>query len=83
MSVQMRTMLDVADKGARLRISGTIENLKLKEFFLVLSSTGAAYRHCGLSWVNGSEIGVHFLAKDETSKMPTVRSRNVDVSGIE
>ena len=65
-------MLDVAQKGASLRIVGTVESLKLKEFFLVLSTTGTAYRHCGLSWVNGDEIGVHFLAKDEKSKKPAV-----------
>lgn len=33
----------------------------LKEFFLLLSSPGLAYRRCELAWVNGEEIGVNFL----------------------
>ena len=55
------TMKDVADGGARLMLSGSIEGLNLKEFFLLLSSTGCAYRRCELAWVDGEEIGVTFM----------------------
>jgi hypothetical protein len=53
---------DVSQSGARLIMEDTIQGLNLKEFFLVLSSSGLAYRRCELAWVNGDEIGVNFLA---------------------
>jgi len=55
------SMLDVSDNGAKLLVDGTVEGLALREFFLVLSSTGTAYRRCQLSWVNGEQVGVSFL----------------------
>src|SRR5712671_5903583 len=41
-------MVDVSQTGARLRVEGSLEGLDLKEFFLLLSSTGLAYRRCKL-----------------------------------
>ena len=55
------TMLDASDTGARLSIDGSIEGLALREFFLVLSTIGKAYRRCELAWVNGNEAGVSFI----------------------
>jgi hypothetical protein len=55
------TMQDVSDTGARLSIDGSIEGLAMMEFFLVLSTMGKAYRRCQLAWVNGNQVGVHFL----------------------
>jgi hypothetical protein len=52
---------DVSDEGAKLTVGSSIEGLQLNEFFLVLSSTGLAYRRCKLAWVNGDQIGVTFL----------------------
>ncbi len=60
------TIDDVSDRGARLTIDETIEGLPLQEFFLVLSSTGLAYRRCRLVWVNGEQIGVAFLGRART-----------------
>ena len=54
-------MEDVSDTGAKLTVEGSAEGLHLKEFFLLLSSTGLAYRRCELAWVNGEQIGVIFL----------------------
>jgi hypothetical protein len=54
------TMMDVSDTGARLIVDTSIKGLSLKEFFLLLSSTGLAYRRCELAWVNGDTIGVNF-----------------------
>lgn len=54
-------MEDVSETGARLTIDGSIEGLNLKEFFLLLSIMGNAYRRCQLAWVNGDQVGVHFL----------------------
>lgn len=55
------TMLDVSEGGARLSVDGSVQGLFLKEFFLLLSSTGLAFRRCELAWVNGDELGVYFL----------------------
>jgi hypothetical protein len=54
------TLLDVSATGARLTVEGSIEGLKLKEFFLLLSSTGLAFRRCSLVRVNGDQIGLKF-----------------------
>jgi hypothetical protein len=65
---------DVSETGAKLTVESSIEGLHLKEFFLLLSSTGLAYRRCELGWVNGDQIGVNFLKpsdkKKKTSKQP-------------
>jgi hypothetical protein len=54
-------MRDVSETGGSLNVRGSIEGLNLKEFFLLLSSTGLAYRRCELSWVNGDLIGAKFI----------------------
>ena len=61
-------MEDVSDGGAKLTVEGSIESLQLKEFFLLLSCTGLAYRRCELAWVNGDQIGVNFLKPDGKRK---------------
>jgi hypothetical protein len=53
---------------AELTLEGSIEGLNLKEFFLLLSSTGLAYRRCELSWVNGDQVGVNFLKQGDKKK---------------
>jgi hypothetical protein len=76
-----RTVKDVSDGGAKLLIEGSVEGLPLKEFFLLLSCTGLAYRRCELAWVNGGEIGVTFLKgggrplSDTTSALPLAPCR--------
>jgi hypothetical protein len=62
------TMEDVSETGAKLTVDGSVEGLHLKEFFLLLSSTGLAYRRCELAWVNGDQIGVNFLKQGEKKK---------------
>jgi hypothetical protein len=61
-------MEDISESGAKLTVDGSIEGLHLKEFFLLLSSTGLAYRRCELAWVNGDQIGVIFLKQGEKKK---------------
>ena len=58
------TLKDISDVGAKLLIESSVEGLPLKEFFLLLSSTGFAYRRCELAWVNGGEVGVTFIRLD-------------------
>jgi hypothetical protein len=61
-------MIDVSQTGARLCIEGSLEGLDLKEFFLLLSSRGLAFRRCRLVRIAGDQIGVQFLARDKTNK---------------
>ncbi|MCP4621769.1 MAG: PilZ domain-containing protein [Bradyrhizobium sp.] len=56
-------MLDASESGAKLRIEQVPPPQNLKEFFLVLSTTGKAFRRCQLAWINGELIGVNFLEK--------------------
>jgi hypothetical protein len=59
---------DVSEFGAKMTVEGSIEGLHLKEFFLLLSSTGLAYRRCELAWVNGDQVGVNFLKHENKKK---------------
>ena len=61
-------MEDVSETGAKLTVEGSVKGLHLKEFFLLLSSTGLAYRRCELSWVNGDQIGVTFLKQGDRKR---------------
>ncbi|HVV40584.1 MAG TPA: PilZ domain-containing protein [Nitrobacter sp.] len=61
-------ILDISATGARLLVEGSMEGLKLAEFFLLLSSTGLAYRRCELVRVNGDEIGVKFCEEKARRK---------------
>jgi hypothetical protein len=51
----------ISDTEAVLTVEGSIHGLNLKEFFLLLSSTGLAYRRCELARVNGAEMDIQFL----------------------
>jgi hypothetical protein len=61
-------MIDVSQTGARLLIEFPLEGLDLREFFLLLSSTGLAYRRCKLVRVDGDQIGIAFLARETQTK---------------
>ena len=61
-------MMDVSETGARLVVESSIEGINLKEFFLLLSSTGLTFRRCELAWVNGEEIGAAFLRQGMKKK---------------
>ena len=68
-------MEDVSETGAKLTVEGSVEGLHLKEFFLLLSSTGLAYRRCELAWVNGDQIGVNFLKQGDKKKKAAAAKR--------
>jgi hypothetical protein len=70
------SMEDVSQTGARLRIEDSIEGLNLKEFFLLLSATGLAYRRCELAWVNGDVIGAKFVTVSPETKKQAGRSQD-------
>jgi hypothetical protein len=69
-------MVDVSQTGARLCVEGTLQGLDLREFFLLLSSTGLAYRRCRMIRLDGDQIGVEFLkpAKAANKKRSKQRS---------
>jgi hypothetical protein len=66
-------MEDVSETGAKLTVEGSVEGLHLKDFFLLLSSTGLAYRRCELSWVNGDQIGVNFIKTGDKKRKAAKR----------
>jgi hypothetical protein len=69
----------VSNHDALLSLESSIEGLQLKEFFLLLSSTGLAYRRCELVKVNGAEIDIRFLkAKGSQAKAAKAASDMVD-----
>lgn len=45
------TLNHVSDTGAKLLVEGSVQDFPSREFFLVLSSLGLAYRRCELAWV--------------------------------
>ena len=58
----------ISDTDATLTVEGSIQGLNLKEFFLLLSSTGLAYRRCELFRVNGTEMDIRFLRGKHAKK---------------
>jgi hypothetical protein len=52
---------DVSATGARLEVDGSTDVLQSREFFMILSSRGLAFRRCELIWINGSTVGVQFV----------------------
>lgn len=67
-------MLDVSQGGALLVIQGSVAELDINEFFLLLSSTGLAYRRCKMVRINGDQIGVVFLKSEDGKKKPALPS---------
>ena len=53
-----------------MTVEGSIQGLNLKEFFLLLSSTGFAYRRCELVRVNGTNMDIQFLKTKGKNKKP-------------
>jgi hypothetical protein len=60
----------ISENDAVLSLEGSIQGLNLKEFFLLLSSTGLAYRRCELIRVNGPEMEIQFLKGRNRKKRP-------------
>jgi hypothetical protein len=67
-------LLDVSDTGAKLEVEGPVNVLQAGEFFLLLSSTGLAFRRCTLVWIDGTQIGVRFIPKESKKKAGAANS---------
>ncbi len=61
-------LVDISDTGAKLQIEGSPDVLRVKEFFMLLSTTGLAFRRCELVWVEGSNVGIHFVRNGSRKK---------------
>ena len=68
----------ISDNDAMLTVEGSIQGLNLKEFFLLLSSTGLAYRRCELVRVNGAEMDIQFLKTRGKRKSGSRREEMLD-----
>lgn len=64
-------LMEISESRACLTVEGSIQGLNLKEFFLLLSATGLAYRRCELVSINGETIEIAFLrgGKPEMKEM--------------
>jgi hypothetical protein len=74
------TMRDVSHTGARLTVAGSIEGLDLKEFFLLLTSTGLAFRRCRMVRLAGDQIGVEFLKQAAAGSKKPVREKHKETT---
>jgi len=76
-------LLDVSATGAKIEVEGTLDVLQAKEFFMLLSSTGLAYRRCELVWIDGTMAGIHFVngatkkARATTASAPAATQKPV------
>ncbi|MES2029608.1 MAG: PilZ domain-containing protein [Pseudomonadota bacterium] len=70
----------VSSYDAELILETSIEGLNLKEFFLLLSSTGLAYRRCELVKVNGAQIDIRFLNAKGTKKKSPAKNDQGDMA---
>ncbi|MCA1457457.1 PilZ domain-containing protein [Bradyrhizobium sp. BRP22] len=68
----------ISENDAVLTVEGSIQGLNLKEFFLLLSSTGLAYRRCELVRVNGTEMDIQFIRGKPMKKRPTTTAELID-----
>src|SRR3979409_710197 len=65
----------ISDNDATLTVEGSIQGLNLKEFFLLLSATGLAYRRCELVRVNGTDMDIRFLKGKNAKKRSGASSK--------
>jgi hypothetical protein len=61
-------LLDDSASGAKLEVEESTDALRAQEFFLLLSSTGLAFRRCELVWVSGPHVGVPFITEKTKGK---------------
>jgi hypothetical protein len=52
--------------------------LQAREFFLLLSSTGVAFRKCELVWIDGEQAGVRFIAKGPKKKTRSAPAKTAE-----
>jgi len=68
-------MHDASASGAKLTVEGSLEGLVIREFLLLLTRTGTAFRRCETAWTNGNQIGARFVELKRTSKLKAAHMR--------
>ncbi len=68
-------MIDISASGVLLGVTGSVAGLDLREFFLVLSSAGLAFRRCQMVRLSGDRIGARFLKTVSRKKSGSPSSR--------
>jgi hypothetical protein len=71
------TMDEVSEAGAKLTVKRSMDGLNIREFFLVLSSIGLAFRRCQLARVNGNKISATFVSQKAKKKQGSDSSQVV------
>lgn len=71
----------ISETDAMLTVEGSIQGLNLKEFFMLLSSTGLAYRRCELVRVNGAEMDIQFI-KGKNKKKRSSATANKEAATV-
>jgi hypothetical protein len=71
----------ISDTDAVLTVEGSIGGLNLKEFFLLLSSTGLAYRRCELVRINGTAMDISFLRSKHAKSGAGAKRDAAEMSG--
>ncbi|HLG81721.1 MAG TPA: PilZ domain-containing protein [Bradyrhizobium sp.] len=74
-------LLDVSATGAKIEVEGTVDVLQAKEFFLLLSSTGLAFRRCELVWIDGCNAGIRFVQLKPGQKRPEISEKKAETTG--
>jgi hypothetical protein len=74
-------MTEASESGAKLTIIKSVEGLNLTEFFLLLSTTGLAYRRCELAWVNGDQGQFPSAWKEEENTTSSTKQRRPSAIG--
>jgi len=59
------TIADISATGARLIVEGSLADLNLQQFFLLLVPGGRSVRRCELVRVHGDQLGVRFLVPEK------------------
>lgn len=70
----------ISDTDAVLTVEGSIGGLNLKEF-LLLSSTGLAYRRCELVRINGTAMDISFLRSKHAKSGAGAKRDAAEMSG--
>ncbi len=73
-------LLDISETGAKIEVEGTVDVLQAKEFFLLLSSTGLAFRRCELVWIDGCNAGIRFVQLKPSQKKAASSEKKTESS---
>lgn len=71
-------MMDASNTGARLTVGDSLAGIDIREFFLLLSTTGLAFRRCRTVRLSGDQIGIEFIEAGRKPKHASIADRAVE-----